>query len=300
MLKRLIYGLMKRLPMLSNDRAAGYVIRCHIVGIVSTLALGGYSACGAFDIKGLKCFTLQRFIGLVLGSALTVLSPVAAGDAAYQAVPAANEPAGQFEVGNTIAFDIPPQPLLTALRAYSELTGQAVLVDNVLATGRQSPGVRGEFDRIEALTRLLAGTGLVASYSSDEAFTLKLAESGETGVIAAQEKPEAMQVGGIDAVTERYAGKIQHPIETALCQSDRTRPGTYRLAMQIWVAPSGKVERTQLLTSMRNTQRENEVRNALDSLTLDPPPVDMPQPITLLLLPGRPGSACAGALPPQG
>jgi hypothetical protein len=279
--------------MPSNDHANGYVIRCHIAGLVCTLALGGYLACGALDIKGLKCFALQRFMGLALGLALAFLSPVAAGEAAYQA---ADELAGQIETGNSIAFDIPPQSLLTALRAYSEVTGQAVLVDNALAAGRQSPGVSGELDKIEALKRLLAGTGLVASYSSDQAFTLKLAEQGEAGFTSLQERSEATKGGEIDAVTERYAGTIQRSIEAALCQSDRTRPGTYRLAMQIWVAPSGKVERTRVLTSLRSTQRSDEIRDMLDRLTLDPPPPDMSEPITLLLLPGRQATAaCVGA-----
>jgi hypothetical protein len=40
MLRRLIFGLMKRLTMSSSDRATGYVIRCHIAGIVSRLAIG--------------------------------------------------------------------------------------------------------------------------------------------------------------------------------------------------------------------------------------------------------------------
>jgi|GEM_PF-196944 len=299
MLRRLIFGLMKRLPMVCRDRATGYVIRCHIAGIVSTLARGDYLTCDAFETKGLKCFARQRFICLILGSVLPCL-PFAAMALPYQPPSYPDEQAGSAEAEQTIVFDIPPQSLLTALRAYSEVTGQAVLVDNTLASGRSSPGVRGAFDKIEALKKLLAGTGLVASYSSDQAFTLKLAEPGETSFTAVQERPEATQVGGIDAVTERYAGKIQRSIEAALCQSDLTRPGTYRLAMQIWIARSGKVERTQLLTSMHNLQRDDEVRDALDRLTLEPPPVDMPQPITLLLLPGRSGYACAGTVPPQG
>jgi hypothetical protein len=259
-------------------------------------SLGGCSACGAFGIKRLKCFTLQQFMGLTLGLALACLSPMAAGNALYQGASPADEQAGRSETDGIIEFDIPPQSLLTALRAYSEVTGQAVLVDNALAAGRQSSGVRGEFDKIEALNRLLAGTGLVASYSSDQAFTLKLAEPGESGFTTVPERSEATKGEGIDAVTERYAGKIQRSIEAALCHSDSTRPGTYRLAMQIWVAPSGKVERTRVLTSMGGTQRSDDVRDILDQLTLDPPPPDMPEPITLLLLPGRQDTAvCAGA-----
>lgn len=296
MLRRLIHGLIKRVPMVRRDSYAGGVIDCHIVGIVSTLAQGGYSTCGAFDIKGRKCFAFQRFIGLILGSTLLLMSLPVPASVVYQAGSSADEQASQAGTDQTIAFDIPPQPLLTALRAYSERTGQAVLVDNTLADGRQSSGVRGSFDKVEALNRLLAGTGLVASYSTDQAFTLKLAESGESGGTVVRERSEAMAGGGIEAVTERYAGKIQRPIEVALCQSDRTRPGTYRLALQIWIGPSGKVAQTRVLTAV-DGGRDGEVREALNKLMLDPPPADMPQPITLLLLPGRhaSASACASA-----
>lgn len=157
--------------------------------------------------------------------------------------------------------------------------------------------MRGSYDKTEALQKLLAGTGLIASYSSDQAFTLKLAEPGETVGRTVHEKPQGLGVGGIEVVIERYAGKIQKPIELALCQSDQTRPGTYRLALQLWIAASGRVERTKLLSPIDNPQRTDDVRRALDELMLDPPPPGMPQPITLLLLPGHrtEASVCADA-----
>jgi hypothetical protein len=288
--------------MIARDHAGGNVIHCHIGGIVSALARGGHLTCGAFDIKGLKVLAFQRFIGLALGSMLPFVPLAAAAYTPYQAMSPTDEQVGSAGADETIAFDIPPQPLLTALRTYSEMTGQAVLFDNALTAGRRSSGVHGNFDKVEALEILLAGTGLVASYSTDQAFTLKLAEPGEPVATGRRESSEATVGGGADAVTERYAGKIQRPIEVALCRSDKTRPGTYRLAMQMWIAPSGKVERTKLLTPMQGGRRDSEVLAELNKLLLDPPPPAMPQPITLLLLPGRQvhSSACADASSLQG
>lgn len=183
-----------------------------------------------------------------------------------------------------LTFDIAPQPLMTALRAYSEVTGQAVLVDDTLTAGRQSPGVQGRFDKVEALQLLLTGTGLVASYSTDQSFTLKLAVRTESTEISSSETFENSVGGGIEAVTESYAGKIQRPIEMALCQSDQTRLGTYRLALQLWIAPSGKIDQTRVL-SANDDARANAVRKMLKQVVLDPPPSTMPQPLTLLLLP---------------
>lgn len=213
---------------------------------------------------------------MLLCSTLCLASPAVAVSGPYQGATA--------QADDTIAFDIPAQPLLTALRSYSELTGQAVLVDDALAAGRRASVIHGRYDKIEALQKLLAGTGLVASYSSDQAFTLKLAEPGATVARTVRETPESLGVEENQAVLEHYAGKIQQPIEAALCQSAQTRPGPYRLALQIWIAPSGRIEKTHWL-SPNGSQRGEEVRRALNGLALEPPPAGMPQPITLLLLP---------------
>lgn len=206
--------------------------------------------------------------------------------------------AGPLRIDGGIVFDIPPQSLLTALRTYSEITGQAVLVDNTLAEGRQSPGVHGSFDKTQALQKLLEGTGLVASYSSDQAFTLKLAEPDATVDRAVRENTQSVGVEESEAVIEQYAGKIQQPIEAALCRSEDAQPGTYRLAMQVWIAASGHIEKTRLLTPV-DSQRAYAVHHALNGLVLEPPPAGMPQPLTLLLLPEHAGGAsvCATAQP---
>jgi hypothetical protein len=187
----------------------------------------------------------------------------------------------------TLTFDITPQSLKTALRAYGEATGQAVLVDDTLTAGRQSPGVQGEYDKVEALHRLLAGTGLVESYSTDQAFTLKLAVRVESGEVDSGESSQSSVGGGLEVVTQNYAGNIQRSIESALCRFDETRPGTYRLALQVWIAPSGKIEQTRVL-SVDDNARADAVSKALSHVVLNPPPAEMPQPLTLLLLPRNP------------
>lgn len=195
------------------------------------------------------------------------------------------------EVDEKFAFDIPAQPLQTALRMYSESTGQAVLFDDSLTIGRRSTGVSGRFGSAEALGVLLQGTGLVAKYSSDHSFTLKLA-----GAPDVPHETDPASSGSAhqetEAVIERYAGKIQKPIQAALCQSRMTQPGTYRLALQIWIGPSGKVQDIKLLSAPDETDgKEVYVRAALDHLVLEPPPKLLPQPITLLLAQAGPGRA---------
>lgn len=235
---------------------------------------------------------------MVLCLTLPLASPAVSASAPSQATSPTTGRPGPLRIDDSIAFDISPQSLLTALRTYSEITGQAVLVDNTLAEGKHSPGVHGSFDKTDALQKLLAGTGLIASYSSDQAFTLKLAEPGATVARTVGERPESLGVEESQAVIEQYAGKIQKPIESTLCQFDDTRPGTYRLAMQIWIAASGRIERIRPLTPI-DSQRDYEIRHALNGLVLASPPSGMPQPITLLLLPrhANDASACATASP---
>jgi hypothetical protein len=200
---------------------------------------------------------------------------------------AQDAPGGHRKPDGTLTFDIGPQSLRTALRAYGEVTGQAVLVDDALTAERQSPGVQGDFGKVDALQRLLAGTGLVASYSTDQAFTLKLATRVESTESDSGESSQSSAVGELEVVTQNYAGTIQRSIESALCRFDQTRPGTYRLALQVWIAPSGKIEQTRVL-SVDDDARAAAVSKALNQVVLDPPPVAMPQPLTLLLLPRNP------------
>jgi TonB family protein len=184
------------------------------------------------------------------------------------------------------SFDIPAQPLVTALRAYSEATGIAVLVDDGLTADRSSAGIQGRYTPAEALHQLLAGTGLSARYASNDAFTLALSDTAApvsdhaTSPVADEERASA--------VADTYANVLQVRIEQALCRSARTRPGRFRLAMQLWIRPTGAVERTRLLDTAGAADLDSEIVEAMNALRFDPPPAAMPQPVTILLLPRSP------------
>ncbi|MFC5741271.1 STN domain-containing protein [Dyella tabacisoli] len=178
-------------------------------------------------------------------------------------------------------FDIEPQTLMTALRTYSEATGLAVLVDDRLTSGRQSPGVKGAYTVNDALQRLLDGTGLTARYASDHAFTLAPTGSKLPNINQQDARPVT------DAVEHGYLGLIQKAIERALCRSELARSGDYRLAMQLWIDSTGEVGQIHLLDSTGSDPRDAEIRKQMDHLMIGTPPPALPQPLTLLLLPGR-------------
>jgi iron complex outermembrane recepter protein len=69
-------------------------------------------------------------------------------------------------------FDIPPQPLASALSSYAQVTGLRLAYPAGLAAARRSPGVSGSLEPRDALLRLLAGTGLAPREADGGAVTL--------------------------------------------------------------------------------------------------------------------------------
>lgn len=187
------------------------------------------------------------------------------------------------DVRERLSFDIGPQPLSTAVRAFSDVTGQALLVDERLLVGRVSPGARGEFTPEDALRRLLAGTGLRERYTSDKAFTLT--PSVDNGVGAISMAPAASSPEPVDTIVASYGAALQTAVEAALCRTEVTRPGDYRLALQVWVDGAGELHRVRLLGSTGQAARDKAVQAVLGGLRVDPPPPGLAQPLTLLLLP---------------
>ena len=188
-------------------------------------------------------------------------------------------------------FDIGPQPLSAAVKAFSDITGQSLLVDERLLLGKVSPGVRGEFAAEDALRRLLAGTGLHERYASDKAFTLE--SSGGNGT---QSMGESGSQSANDDAWEGYGAAVQASLERELCQLPNAKPGTYRLALQVWIDDEGRVDRIRLLGSTGIQTRDAAISGALEGVRLEPPPAGLDQPMTLLLLPaGKPHAATCGA-----
>lgn len=87
-----------------------------------------------------------------LGSASLIALAAAAPAAAQSTLPATQ----------AVAFEIPAGPLGPALSAFARQGGVQLLYPSALADGRTTAGVSGRLNPEDALTRLLAGTGLIA------------------------------------------------------------------------------------------------------------------------------------------
>ncbi|WP_087723666.1 TonB family protein [Pandoraea sp. PE-S2T-3] len=189
-------------------------------------------------------------------------------------------------------FDIPAQPLNDALQRYGAVARQPALYRSEIVTGQISTAVRGRYSPEAALHLLLEGTGLSAErfdMGQSSAFILKAASDSVAAPVA----------NGLGDRTG-YPGLVQTRVWQALCANPLTAPGRYRAVLRFQLDAAGHVERPRLIGSTGDTRRDTAVLETLRDIRMDAaPPNDMPQPVTLLLLPrdaefGLPCDAAAG------
>ncbi|APD13577.1 TonB family protein [Pandoraea pulmonicola] len=202
---------------------------------------------------------------------IPVMQPVLAGPASA-VVPAAPESDPRID------FDIPALPLTDALRRFGTAARLPALYRSEILAGQTSTAVRGRYSPEAALRKLLEGTGLTAekfNMGQSSAFILK----------AANETAAAPSGNGLGKLTG-YPGLVQTRVWQALCSHPLTAPGRYRALLRFQLDETGHVQRARLIGSTGNGQRDIAVLETLRDLRMDAaPPSDIPQPVTMLLLP---------------
>lgn len=187
-------------------------------------------------------------------------------------------------------FDIPALALGDALKRYAAVTRQPALFRSEILLGLTSSAVHGMHAPDVALGLLLEGTGLVAEKvrtGSGITLALKPADTPAT-------TPRAAGLGSLAG----YPSLVQAQVWEALCASARTRPGTYRSLLRLEVDGTGQVRRPRLLGPSGDASRDAAMLEVLQGVHLaQAPPPDLPQPLTLLILPtdSRSGPRCRGA-----
>lgn len=193
-------------------------------------------------------------------------------------------PAHAQSQGPETFFDIPEQPLDAALEAYMRATGLQGFYKSISTTSFRSSAVKGWLSPREALDALLTGTNLTVRYPIDGAFTI-VAPPDEHGV-AVQASPPGRRIIDYNA----FLGVVQDRIMVSLCQYPTTRPGPYRAALQFSIGSTGVINDALLLDTTGDALRDRAITKALRGLIVgDAPPPAMPQPITMLVKPRRPG-----------
>ena len=195
----------------------------------------------------------------------------------------------------TLAFHIPAQPLASALQAYGEKAGVQVLYESESAAGRISGAVEGNFTPGAALDILLDGSGLQVRYSGPTAITL-----APPSAEADQPPPHPLAGADLSLGTLRvhgsteeadgaglhdFSASVQSDIQGALRRNAKTRAGSYRLVLDLWVDPSRTIQRTELAQSTGDRERDAMVRGALQGLVISrPAPPNTPQPVRVVIV----------------
>jgi hypothetical protein len=185
-----------------------------------------------------------------------------------------------------VTFDLPAQPLDTAIESYSIASGWQVIYDASLAIGRRSAPIKGDFAPTDALRMLLAGTGLRPEHMAVDGIMLLPEPTGAAHQeIAADPAPNF----------RGYYGRIQAGLKRAFCADHQIRAGAYRIALGFWIGSSGTVTRALALGSTGRAEIDAAFHRAMSSLALgDPPPVGFDQPVVIVVTPDLVSQCRAG------
>lgn len=183
-------------------------------------------------------------------------------------------------------YDIPAQPLEAALKAFIATSRMQLFYETTLTSGQWSAGVSGTLNADVALQRLLAGTGLAVRRAEKDAFFL------------VSTLPERTAASSPSTWNPDFLAALQAAVVDAMCRNARTRPGDYKAALELWIGPSGAVERGMLLGSTGDAGRDAALMAVVTRATVAlPPPPGTPQPIVLVVAPRPPRDSgdCAAA-----
>lgn len=187
-------------------------------------------------------------------------------------------------------FELPAQPLASALEQYGRGTRQSTLFRSELVAGKVSAPLYGRYTAAHALNLMLVGTGLVAQQVDSDpagAFVIGVRRDASAPATSAAER-----LAGYPAV-------LQASVWKALCADVRTLPGEYRALLSFSVDSTGRVAEPQLLAQTGDPERDAAILGALSTMHIGiAPPPGLPQPLSILVQPRMPGSAqsCGGTL----
>lgn len=170
----------------------------------------------------------------------------------------------------TIAYDIPAQSLETALNAYMLVSGVQVLYETALTENRRSRELQGNFAPELALTQLLEGTGLAGRRTAPNVFVVMRSPSVPM--------TSSVQPDG------RFLAALQAKLMAALCSTPETRPGGYKVGIDVWVGANGVIVQTALVGTTGEATRDQAMHRLLQGISIGvPPPSGLRQPLFLTI-----------------
>lgn len=119
---------------------------------------------------------------------------------------AAQQTAQATPLSTRRSFDIPQQPMTSALALFGQQSGLQVTIDGALARGLSAPAVRGDMTAAQALDRLLAPSGLGYAVTGGATVVIERPASGATGgqLQLAPVQVQAQGPSGYRATTDSF------------------------------------------------------------------------------------------------
>ncbi len=197
-----------------------------------------------------------------------------------------------------ITFQIPEQPLVTALQVYSEESGVHVLYESGVEVGQLSVAVDGEFTRENALKTLLGNSNLIIRYARADSVVLVNPASARSDEPPDEVVPGSAEialetlhvtspqvVGSDRAALNDYIGVIQQDVQQALRKGGKKSSGSYRVGLDLWVDPSRTIRKTEVFRSTGDRERDVAISEVLQGLVIrqDAPARTM-QPVRVMIV----------------
>ena len=110
------------------------------------------------------------------------------------------------------------------------------------------------------------------------------AGSDAFGLLANKGGRDLLAAGGSAYVW--YAGLLKNQILDQLNSDRLARQGAYSLMVQVWVRSDGSIDRLRIVQGSGNHERDSAIEAALSRIShlAQPPPADMPEPISLRIV----------------
>jgi periplasmic protein TonB len=112
------------------------------------------------------------------------------------------------------------------------------------------------------------------------------ASAGSDGFGLAARKGGQDLIGSGAGAFAWYTNILKNSVLDTLSDDERIRRGNYSVIVRLWVTADGQVERVALDQASGNKDLDGHIQQALAHLKhiREPPPLEMPQPITLRIV----------------
>lgn len=212
----------------------------------------------------------RRGLACLAGLALIFASPVQAATQNAQGGAA------------TFAFDVPAEPLDEALANVARTTGMQLLSDSNLIAGRRGNALGGRMTAEEALTRLLAGTGLRARFTARGAIVITSAVTADLMLEPLHVQAAPVLGGGPDERAMAYVALVQRDLVAAAQAEPRLAAGAYRISLRLWLDPTGRIVRSEVIEGSGDAARDSAFCATMRNVRIsEAPPQSLPEPLRI-------------------